>query len=126
VPVLIDYLVAAAIAIAGMLSLLIFGTEIIRMNAEARDRWQAKSALADFEGRWQISGDRLPAGMICPQPGREWIAQWCQSRAVVTLRNSSVAVDPNLHEITVTWGSDDRTLTSPLAVTRKLSTPHPE
>ena len=45
---LIDYLVAAALAISGMLALLVLGGDIIQMNTQAREYWQAKSALADF------------------------------------------------------------------------------
>ena len=36
---LIDYLVGAALAISGMLALLVFGTDIIRTNTEARENW---------------------------------------------------------------------------------------
>ena len=45
---LIDYLVGAALAITGMLALLVFGTDIIRMNTEAKEYWQAQSAMADL------------------------------------------------------------------------------
>ena len=123
---LIDYLVAAAIAITGMLALLIFGTEIIGMNAEARDRWQAKGALADFEGRWQLSGETLPAGMICSQTESDWVARWCESRAVLSLHKPQVTVNTAQREITVTWGGERHFATSALAVTRKLSVPHYE
>lgn len=48
---MIDYLVGSALAITSMLALLLFGTDIIRLNVEARERWQAKMALADFDAR---------------------------------------------------------------------------
>ena len=93
---LIDYSVGAAIAITGMLALLIFCTDIIRLNTEARDRWQAKSALADFEGRWQISGDSLPSGQVCQHAELLWVIEWCASLAVSSLPNSSAAIDTEL------------------------------
>ena len=59
---LIDYLVGAALAISGMLALLVFGTDIIRMNTEARENWQAQNALADLRG-----ADQSTRVMTLPQ-----------------------------------------------------------
>ena len=49
---LIDFMIGAALAISGMLVLLIFGTEIIQMNIEARQYWHAQAALADLSAHW--------------------------------------------------------------------------
>ena len=49
---LIDFTIGAALAVSGMLTLLIFGTEIIQLNVEARQYWHAQTALADISAHW--------------------------------------------------------------------------
>ena len=121
---LIDYLVGAAIAIAGMLALLIFGTEIIRLNTEARDRWQAKSALADFEGRWQISGDALPSGLVCEHSTLIWVIEWCASSAVSSLPDASATIDKAAQTISLGWQGGRSASAPTLLISRKLTVPH--
>ena len=118
---LIDYLVGAAIAITGMLALLVFGTEIIRLNAEARDRWQARSALVDFEGRWQVSGDSLPAGTVCQQPRLQWVVEWCESPAVSSLPNATAFVELKAASISLRWYGNRNAATPELTITRELA-----
>ena len=43
-----DFMIGAALAVSGMLALLIFGTEIIQLNVETRQYWHAQAALADI------------------------------------------------------------------------------
>ena len=117
---LIDYLVGAAIAIAGMLALLIFGTEIIRLNTEARDRWQAKSALADFEGRWQISGDALPSGVICKHAEPIWVIEWCASPVVSSLPNVSATIDNAAQIISLDWQGGRNASAPTISMSRRL------
>ena len=77
---LIDYLIGAALAISGMLALLVFGTDIIRMNTEAKEYWQAQSAMADFAGRRVIyQTDSLTPGALCEGVEPQWVVTWCQS-----------------------------------------------
>ena len=114
----------AAIAITGMLALLIFGTEIIRLNTEARDRWQAKSALADFEGRWQISGDALPSGLVCEQAELVWVIEWCTSPGVSSLPNVSATIDIAARTISLGWQGGRSASAPTLLVSRKLNVSH--
>ena len=120
---LIDYLVGAAIAITGMLALLIFGTEIIRLNTEARDRWQAKSALMDFEGRWQISGDALPSGQVCEQAELVWVIEWCASPGVSSLPNVSATIDTAAQTISLGWQGGRNASNPTLSLRRALNGP---
>ncbi len=117
---LIDYLVGAAIAITGMLALLVFGTEIIRLNTEARDRWQARSALADFEGRWQISGDALPLGAVCQQSELNWVIEWCESPAVSLLPDVTATVDAVAKTMSLTWRGNRNAFEATVSVSRTL------
>ena len=118
---LIDYLVGAAIAITGMLALLIFGTEIIRLNTEARDRWQAKSALADFEGRLKISGDALPSGQVCEHADLIWVIEWCASPAVSSLPNVSATIDKAAQTISLGWQGGRNASAPTLSMSRTLN-----
>jgi hypothetical protein len=118
---LIDYLVGSAIAITGMLALLIFGTEIIRLNTEARDRWQARSALMDFEGRWQTSGDALPSGRVCQQAELTWVIEWCASRGVSSLPSSSATIDTATQTISLGWQGGRNASAPRLSLSRRLN-----
>ena len=120
---LIDYLVGAAIAITGMLALLIFGTEIIRLNTEARDRWQARSALADFEGRWQISGDALPSGAVCEHAELVWVIEWCASPAVSSLPDVGATIDEAAQTISLGWQGGRNPSAPTISVSRTLNGP---
>jgi hypothetical protein len=119
--VLIDYLVGAAIAITGMLALLVFGTEIVRLNSESRDRWQARSALADFEGRWQVSGEGLPLGAVCQQSKPMWLVEWCESSAVRSLPDVTATVDDAAKTVSLSWRGYRKGSDHTLSVTRRLS-----
>jgi len=102
---LIDYLVGAALAISGMLALLVFGTDIIRMNTEARERWQAQSAMADFAGRktiYQI--EPLTPGALCDGVEPQWVVAWCQSPQVTSLPNVCVSIASDAPRIVMRWG----------------------
>ena len=101
---MIDYLVGSALAITSMLALLLFGTDIIRLNVEARERWQAKMALADFDARWHLSGESLPIGPICRGGDSPWIVAWCISPPVMSLPHARAEVDINAPAITLRWG----------------------
>ena len=118
---LIDYLVGAAIAITGMLALVIFGTEIIRLNTEARDRWQARSALADFEGRWQISGDALPSGALCQPAELVWVIEWCASPAVSSMPNVSATINAAARTISLGWQGGRNASAPTLSISRTLN-----
>ena len=117
---LIDYLVGSAIAITGMLALLIFGTEIIRLNIEARDRWQAKSALADFEGRWLISGDALPSGAVCKHAEPIWVFEWCASPVVSSLPSVSATIDNAAQIISLDWQGGRNASAPTISMSRRL------
>ena len=104
---LIDYVVGAALAISGMLALLVFGTDIIRMNTEARENWQAKNALADFVGRRSINPiDELASGELCQGNGPAWVAFWCQSPQVQSLPNVCVHLNLESANIILRWGQE--------------------
>ena len=118
---LIDYLVGAAIAITGMLALLVFGTEIVRLNSESRDRWQARSALADFEGRWQVSGEGLPLGAVCQQSKPMWLVEWCKSSPVRSLPHVTATVDDAAKTVSLSWRGYRKGSDYTLTVTRRLS-----
>jgi hypothetical protein len=102
--VLIDYLVAAALAISGMLALLVLGGDIIQMNTQAREYWQAKSALADFEARWQLSGSSMPTGSFCGVSNDPWVTDWCGSEQVKTLPNVCVFSHSDTSLVSMSWG----------------------
>ena len=121
---LIDYLVGAAIAITGMLALLVFGTEIIRLNTEARDRWQARVALADFEGRWQVSGDELPASPVCQQPQLNWVVEWCESPTFSSLQGVTVEIEEPVPTLSLTWRGNRNSSAPKLSVSRVLALPY--
>ena len=101
---LIDYLVAAALAISGMLALLVLGGDIIQMNTQAREYWQAKSALADFEARWQLSGSSMPTGSFCEVSSDPWVTDWCGSEQVKTLPNVCVFSHSDTSLVSMSWG----------------------
>ena len=104
---LIDYLVGAALAISGMLALLVFGTDIIRMNTEARENWQAQNALADFAGRRSTNPSHdLASGGLCQGSDPAWVAAWCQSPQVQSLPNVCVHLNLESANITLRWGQD--------------------
>ena len=111
----------AAIAITGMLALLIVGTEIIRLNTEARDRWQARSALVDFEGRWQISGDALPSGAVCQRAELVWVIEWCASPGVSSLPNNSATIDTAAQTISLSWQGGRNASAATLSLSRRLT-----
>tara|TARA_B100000497_G_scaffold79665_1_gene88893 strand:- start:167 stop:523 length:357 start_codon:yes stop_codon:yes gene_type:complete len=102
--VLIDYLVAAALAISGMLALLVLGGDISQMNTQAREYWQAKSALADFEARWQLSGSSMPSGWFCEASSDSWVTDWCRSEQVKTLPNVCVFSHSDTSLVSMSWG----------------------
>ena len=101
---LIDYLVAAALAISGMLALLVLGGDIIQMNTQAREYWQARSALADFEARWQLSGSLMPTGRFCEVSSDSWVTNWCSSEPVKTLPNVCVFSHSDTSLVSMSWG----------------------
>ena len=112
---LIDYLIGAALAISGMLALLVFGADIIRMNTEAKEYWQAQSAMADFAGRRVIyRTDSLMPGTLCEGVEPQWVVTWCQSPQVTSLANACAAISPDASRIVMRWGlegcSGDRAL----------------
>ena len=112
---LIDYLIGAALAISGMLALLLFGTDIIRINTEAKEHWQAQSAMADFAGRRVIyQTDSLAPGALCEGVEPQWVVAWCQSPQVTSLPNVCAAISPDASRIVMRWGlegcSGDRAL----------------
>ena len=114
---LIDYLIGTALAISGMLALLIFGTDIIRLNTEARERWQAQSAMADFAGRQAIYQTELRgSGEICNGAEPQWVVAWCKSHQVVSLPNVCVSFQAEDSRLVMKWGregcSGDRVLTA--------------
>jgi hypothetical protein len=118
---LIDYLIGAALAISGMLGLLVFGTDIIRMNTEAKEHWQAQSAMADFAGRKTIyQTEPLSPGVLCDAVEPEWIVAWCQSPQVTSLPNVCVSIASDTSRIVVRWGlegcSGDRALVASRAL----------
>lgn len=118
---LIDYLIGAALAIAGMLALLIFGTDIIRLNTEARQYWQAKSAMADFAGRHAIyRSETLASGMLCEGADPQWINAWCGSPQVGSLPNVCVSFDSEASRMTLHWGTEDCFAEEALTVSRSL------
>ena len=102
---LIDYLIGAALAISGMLGLLVFGTDIIRMNTEARERWQAQSAMADFEGRKTIyQAAPLTTGPLCEGVEPHWVVDWCRSPQVTSLPNVCASISADASHIVIRWG----------------------
>ncbi len=102
---LIDYLIGAALAIVGMLALLVFGADIIRMNTEAKEYWQAQTAMADFAGRQIIYvRDSLTPGALCEGVEPQWIVAWCQSPQVTSLPNVCVSISPDTSRIVMRWG----------------------
>jgi hypothetical protein len=102
---LIDYLIGAALAISGMLALLVFGTDIIRMNTEAREHWQAQSAMADFAARKALyQAHSLASGALCDGVEPPWVVAWCQSPQVTSLPNVCVSVDSDTSRIVMRWG----------------------
>lgn len=114
---LIDYLIGAALAISGMLALLVFGTDIIRLNTEAREYWQAQSAMADFVGRKAIYQTApLTPGRICEGGDPQWVTSWCNTVQVISLPNLCVSLDHEPSRILMHWGSEgcsgDRALTA--------------
>lgn len=114
---LIDYLIGAALAISGMLTLLVFGTDIIHLNTEAREYWQAQSAMADFVGRKAIHQKApLTPGRLCEGGDPQWVASWCDTVQVISLPKRCVSLDHELSRIVMYWGSDgcsgDRALTA--------------
>lgn len=118
---LIDYLVGGAIAISGMLALLIFGTDIIRMNTEAREYWQARSAMADFAGRRVLnSPTSLPSGELCRGEDPGWVADWCHSIQITSLPNVCAYVDNEATRLVLHWGPKHCKGEGALAASRKL------
>lgn len=118
---LIDYLIGAALAISGMLALLIFGADIIRLNTEARQHWQANSAMADFAGRNAIYGsESLLSGMLCEGAGPQWINAWCRSHQVSSLPNVCVSFNREASQITLHWGSEGCFGQGAFTVSRRL------
>ncbi|MDB3933233.1 hypothetical protein N9393_02755 [Luminiphilus sp.] len=116
--VLIDYLVAAALAISGMLALLVLGGDIIQMNTQAREYWQAKSALADFEARWQLSGSPMPTGSFCEVSSDGWVTDWCSSEQVETLPNVCVFSHSDTSLVSMSWGLEGCDAAQSLSVSR--------
>ena len=115
---LIDYLVAAALAISGMLALLVLGGDIIQMNTQAREYWQAKSALADFEARWQLSGSPMPTGSFCEVSSDGWVTDWCSSEQVETLPNVCVFSHSDTSLVSMSWGLERFDAAQSLSVSR--------
>ena len=118
---LIDYLVGAALAISGMLGLLIFGTDIIRLNTEARERWQVQSAMADFAGRKTIyQTEPLTPGPLCEGLQPQWIVAWCESPQVDSLPNVCVSLSPDASRIVIRWGLEGCSGNRALVASRKI------
>ena len=118
---LIDYLIGAALAIAGMLALLVFGADIVRMNTEAKEHWQAQSAMADFAGRRVIyQTDSLTPGALCKGVEPQWVVAWCQSLQVTSLPNVCVSISPDASRIVMQWGLEGCSGDRALVATRTL------
>ena len=120
---LIDFTIGAALAVSGMLALLIFGTEIIQLNVEARQYWHAQAALADLSAHWYwASSPELSTGNLCSDP--TFSSSWCGAMAEQlseALPNWCatvvVAVPP---EVTLSWGAEGCDTASALSVSRQL------
>ena len=120
---LIDFTIGAALAVSGMLALLIFGAEIIQLNVEARQYWHAQAALADIGAHWYWSASpELSTGNLCSDP--TFSSTWCGVMAEQlseALPNWCatvvVAVPP---EVTLSWGAEGCDTASALSVSRQL------
>ena len=120
---LIDFMIGAALAISGMLVLLIFGTEIIQMNIEARQYWHAQAALADLSAHWYwAASPELTRGDLCTKPA--FSSDWCDQMDVQlseALPNwcatVEVAIPP---EVSLSWGLEGCDAGSASSISRKL------
>jgi hypothetical protein len=120
---LIDFTIGAALAISGMLALLIFGTEIIQLNVEARQYWHAQAALADISAHWQwAASPELSTGNLCSDP--TFSSTWCGAMAGQLsdalpnwCANVVVAAPP---EVTLSWGAEGCDTASALSISRQL------
>ena len=120
---LIDFTIGAALAVSGMLALLIFGTEIIQFNVEARQYWHAQAALADISAHWQwAASPELSTGNLCSDP--TFSSTWCGamvgqlSDALPNwCANVVVAAPP---EVTLSWGAEGCDTASALSISRQL------
>ena len=120
---LIDFTIGAALAVSGMLTLLIFGTEIIQLNVEARQYWHAQTALADISTHWYwVASPGLSTGNLCSDP--TFSSTWCEAMAEQLSEalpnwcaNVVVAAPP---EVTLSWGAEGCDTASALSISRKL------
>lgn len=118
---LIDYLIGAVLAISGMLALLVFGVDIIRMNTEAKEHWQAQSAMADFAGRHAIyHREPLTPGALCDEVEPQWVAAWCQSPQVTSLPNVCVSIASDASRMVMSWGLEGCAGSRALVASREL------
>ena len=120
---LIDFTIGAALAVSGMLALLIFGTEIIQLNVEARQYWHAQAALADISTHWHwAASPQLSTGNLCLDPA--FSSTWCGAMAEQLSEvlpnwcaNVVVAAPP---QVTLSWGAEGCDTASALSISRQL------
>lgn len=120
---LIDFIIASALAISGMLALLVFGTEIVQMNAEARDYWHAQAALSDLSAEWYWAGSpQVSLGDLCS--ANSFSSHWCDSmpeQFADRLPNWCARVIATMPpEVEFSWGLEGCDRPSALTITRSL------
>lgn len=106
-----------------MLALLIFGTEIIQLNVEARQYWHAQAALADISAHWHwAASPELSTGNLRSDPA--FSSTWCGAMAEQLsegLPNWCTTVVVTMPpEVTLSWGAEGCDTVLALSISRKL------